>query len=97
MLVLCAWVWSVARACVRRYSLTFLSASDEGVFDAHVYNTRLGKEVGSLTNWEAAAADLPDLPAFWQWIHTDHLCYAVPRQHEFGKRTIQDQRLLDSY
>jgi hypothetical protein len=25
------------------------------------------------------------------------LCYAVPRQHEFGKRTIQDQRLLDSY
>lgn len=82
---------------VCRFSLTFVSASDEGVFDQDVYSLRLGKEAGSLAHWESVAATLPDLAAFQQWIHTDHLCYAVPRQHEFGKRTIADQRLLDSY
>jgi hypothetical protein len=25
------------------------------------------------------------------------LCYAVQRQHEFGKRTIDDPKLLESY
>jgi hypothetical protein len=74
-----------------------VSASDEGVFDHDVYNLRLGKEAGSLAHWLQVAATLPDLAAFQQWIHAEHLCYAVPRQHEFGKRTIADQRLLDSY
>lgn len=82
---------------VCRFSLTFLSASDEGVFDDHVYNARIGKEAGSLALWQPVAPTLPDLAAFHQWFHSTHLCYAVPRQHEFGKRTIQDQKLLDSY
>jgi hypothetical protein len=89
------WPCCLLRGC--RFSLTFLSVSDEGVFDDHVYNARLGKEAGSLAMWQQAAVCLPDFAAFREWIHTDHLCYAVPRQHEFGRRTIQDQRLLDSY
>lgn len=80
-----------------RFSLTFLSASDDGVFDDTVYDARLGKEAGSLKHWQQVAGTLPNLQAFHQWFFSDHLCYAVPRQHEFGKRTIQDQRLLDSY
>lgn len=82
---------------VCRYSLTFLSASDDGVFDHHVYNARLGKEAGSLAHWQQVAAGLEDWAAFHRWFFADHLCYAVQRQHEFGKRTIKDQRLLDSY
>lgn len=86
-----------ATDCCCRYSLTFLSASDEGVFDDHVYNARLDKEAGSLAHWQRVAAGLQNLAAFHDWLYSDHLCYAVPRQKEFGKRTIQDQRLLESY
>lgn len=80
-----------------RFSLTFLSASDKGVFDEYVYNARLEKEAGSLAHWQSVAAGLSNLADFHQWFYHEHLCYAVPRQHEFGKRTIQDPRLLDSY
>eukprot|EP00878_Enallax_costatus_P030715 GHUV01033494.1.p1 GENE.GHUV01033494.1~~GHUV01033494.1.p1 ORF type:complete len:142 (+),score=31.45 GHUV01033494.1:214-639(+) len=80
-----------------RYSLTFLSASDEGVFDDYVYNARLGKEAGSLQHWRSVASGLRKLSDFHAWLHADHLCYAVPRQHEFGKRTIKDPKLLESY
>lgn len=75
----------------------FVSASDEGVFDDYVYNARLHKEAGSLAHWQRVSEGLTGFPAFHQWFFAEHLCYAVPRQHEFGKRTIQDQKLLDSY
>lgn len=84
-------------ACTFRYSLTFLSASDEGVFDDYVYNARLGKEAGSLQHWRSVAGGMRRLSDFHTWLHADHLCYAVPRQHEFGQRTIKDPKLLESY
>lgn len=80
-----------------RYTLTFLSASDESVFDDYVYNARLKKEADSLQHWRSVAANLRQLSDFHTWLHADHLCYAVPRQHEFGKQTISDPKLLESY
>eukprot|EP00882_Tetradesmus_deserticola_P029766 GHRQ01033368.1.p1 GENE.GHRQ01033368.1~~GHRQ01033368.1.p1 ORF type:complete len:194 (+),score=90.96 GHRQ01033368.1:89-670(+) len=80
-----------------RFSLTFLSASDEGCFDEAVYAARLTKEAASLAHWQGVAAGLRSLPELQAWLHSDHLCYAVQRQHEFGKRTIKDQKLLESY
>ncbi|WIA12187.1 hypothetical protein OEZ85_012258 [Tetradesmus obliquus] len=80
-----------------RFSLTFLSASDEGCFDDHVYSARLQKEAGSLAHWQGVAGGLRSLPELHGWLHSDHLCYAVQRQHEFGKRTIEDEKLLKSY
>jgi hypothetical protein len=80
-----------------RFSLTFLSSSDEGVFEPDVYAARLDKEAGSLAHWQAVASGLGSLADFHAWLFADHLCYAVPRQGEFGKRTIEDQRLLESY
>jgi hypothetical protein len=82
---------------VCRFQLTFLSASDTGVFDDHVYSARLIKEAASLAHWHAVAPSLPDLAAVHTWLFSDHLCYAVQRQHEFGKRTIDDPKLLESY
>eukprot|EP00882_Tetradesmus_deserticola_P033161 GHRQ01037852.1.p2 GENE.GHRQ01037852.1~~GHRQ01037852.1.p2 ORF type:complete len:182 (+),score=46.13 GHRQ01037852.1:473-1018(+) len=72
-----------------RFSLTFLSASDEGCFDEAVYAARLTKEAASLAHWQGVAAGLRSLPELQAWLHSDHLCYAVQRQHEFGKRTIK--------
>jgi hypothetical protein len=43
------------------------------------------------------APQLSTLKDFHQWFFQTHLCYAVPRQHEFGKRTIKDDALLNSY
>jgi hypothetical protein len=73
----------------RRFSLTFLSASDEGCFDEYVYSARLQKEAASLAHWQGVAGGLRSLPELQAWLHSDHLCYAVQRQHEFGKRTIK--------
>jgi hypothetical protein len=69
--------------------LTFLSASDEGCFDQYVYSARLQKEAASLAHWQGVATGLRSLPELQAWLHSDHLCYAVQRQHEFGKRTIK--------
>jgi rhamnogalacturonyl hydrolase YesR len=80
-----------------RHSLTFLSASDEGVFGADVYQARVEKEADSLAHWTRVEGGLHDMRAFHAWLYADHLCYAVPRQAEFGKRTILDTRLLESY
>lgn len=80
-----------------RFSLTFLSASDDGVFDAHVLAARRDKEAGSLSHWRGVAKRARTLPELHQWLHSEHLCYAVPRQTEFGLRTIEDDKLLESY
>ena len=74
-----------------------MSASDEGVFDADVYAARLEKEAEAVANWKRAAAELKSLPDVHAWLFSDHLCYAVPKQHLFGARTIKDERLLASY
>ena len=47
--------------------------------------------------WKATASRFKTLADFHAWFYDDHLCYAVPKQHLFGVRTIKDERLLASY
>jgi hypothetical protein len=58
---------------------------------------RLEKEAQAVANWERASAGFTSLADFHAWFYSDHLCYAVPKQHLFGVRTIKDDRLLASY
>jgi hypothetical protein len=50
-----------------------------------------------VADWKRASAQLPTFADFHAWLFSDHLCYAVPKQHLFGVRTIKDERLLASY
>lgn len=76
-----------------------MSSSDAGVFEDHVLAARRDKEADSLARWRAdkEAAGLTSLAAFHAWFFSDHACYSVQKQRAFGKRTIQDERLLASY
>ena len=65
--------------------------------DVCCLQARLDKESMSQADWKAVQSVLKDLPAFHHWFYQTHLCYAVPRQHEFGVRTIKDDALLNSY
>lgn len=58
---------------------------------------RLEKEAEAVANWNKASSHFKTLADFHAWFYSDHLCYAVPKQHLFGARTIQDERLLASY
>jgi hypothetical protein len=75
----------------------YVSASDEGVFDDYVLQARVEKEAQAVRNWEAASREFKTLADFHAWFYSDHLCYAVPKQAQFGARTIKDDRLLASY
>ncbi|GBF93965.1 hypothetical protein Rsub_06214 [Raphidocelis subcapitata] len=94
-------IWGLAGRSVygdeSRFELMYVSSSDEGVFDDYVYQARVEKEAQAVANWKATAAKFTSLADFHQWFYSDHLCYAVPKQHLFGVRTIKDERLLASY
>ncbi|KAI8465339.1 MAG: DUF218 domain-containing protein [Monoraphidium minutum] len=79
------------------FELVYVASSDHGVFDDYVYQARLDKEAQAVADWKAASAAFSSLADFHAWLYADHLCYAVPKQHMFGARTIKDERLLASY
>lgn len=80
-----------------RFEQVYVSSSDDGVFDDHVYRVRLEKEAKALASWKRTSSQFSGLADFHEWLYEDHLCYAVPKQHLFGQRTIQDEKLLASY
>ena len=55
------------------------------------------KEAASLVQWQAHVRNMRSMAQLHAWLHDTHLCYAVGRQHEFSRRTIQDPKLLASY
>lgn len=71
--------------------------SDEGLFDDHVLLARQARERKSLERFQEDMDDINSLTQFSEWLHTTHLCYAVPRQHEFGKPTGLSEEALASY
>jgi hypothetical protein len=58
---------------------------------------RIEKEAQAVANWNAASAGFETLADFHSWFYAHHMCYAVPKQHLFGVRTIKDEKLLASY
>ena len=79
------------------FSLHFASASDDGLFSDDVLEARCTKEADSLKQWRADVGSLTSFSDLHWWLHQTHQCYAVARQGEFEKVTIQDPRLLASY
>lgn len=79
------------------YTLEFYSASDDGLFDASVYEARLEKEHAAVKQWAKDTGHMRKLSELHSWLFGTHMCYAVPRQHEFGRPTGLDKRLLASY
>ncbi|KAG1661097.1 hypothetical protein FOA52_012086 [Chlamydomonas sp. UWO 241] len=80
-----------------RFQLTFAACSDEGLFEGEVLAARQEKEAGSLVTWRKNASGFKRFSDLHEWLHQTHQCYAVSRQHDFDKATIQDPRLLASY
>lgn len=81
---------------IHRFQLTFVSSSDEGLFDGDVLTARHSKEAEAVRAWESH--QFQSFANLHWWMHQTHLCYAVPRQNEFGRGSdIADPRLLASY
>lgn len=70
-----------------RFRLSFHAASDEGTCPPEVLAARKQREAASLEAWRRTAKQLGDLAALHAWLHSEHACYAVARQDEFGVST----------
>lgn len=79
------------------YELEYYEASDDGLFEQDVYVARVEKEVQAAERWLKDTANFTQLADLHSWLFDTHMCYAVPRQHEFGQPTKLDPRLLASY
>ena len=71
--------------------------SDEGLFPPEVLLARAEKEAAAVAAWRRNTAPLRTLPALHAWLFATHLCYAVPRQHEWGHAQELDPRLAATY
>ncbi len=80
-----------------RFTMTFASSSDEGLFDLEVLQARRDKEAASLAQWRSHEFRSKTFAQLHSWLFLTHQCYSVSRQGEFEKQTIQDPRLLASY
>lgn len=80
-----------------RFTLTFASSSDEGLFEADVLQARRDKEAASLAQWRSHEFRSKTFAQLHNWLFLTHQCYSVSRQEEFEKVTIKDPRLLASY
>lgn len=83
-------------ACCRT-ELFMVPVSDEGIFEPEVLLERQRREQQSLERFHEDMRDVSSLVEFNEWLHMTHLCYAVPRQHEFGKSTGLSNAALASY
>lgn len=81
----------------RRFELTFVAASDEGLFDADITQARRLKEAEAVRRFKAEASELTTLAEVHQWMHQTHRCYAVARQHEPTSDPTADAKLLATY
>mmetsp|Transcript_32779 Transcript_32779/g.93000 ORF Transcript_32779/g.93000 Transcript_32779/m.93000 type:complete len:313 (+) Transcript_32779:136-1074(+) len=80
----------------QRFNLHYLAVSNVGI-PPDVLEAREQREASSLRNFMNTVKATPSLSDFSEWMHMEHLCYAVPRQSEFGVRTISDDKALQSY
>ena len=92
------WLCGLAGASFgRRFALTFHAVPDEGAMPPEVLAARAAREAQSLRNLEETIEKVPDFAAACHWLHTEHKCYAVARQHEIGRPSDADDVALRSY
>lgn len=80
-----------------RFELSFFAASDDGVFPPEVLQARAAKEAASTASWRSKRSEWQSFTDFHRWLHDDHLCYAVAKQHKFGRVETLSKELLRSY
>jgi predicted O-methyltransferase YrrM len=71
--------------------------SDEAIFEPDVLLARQQREKQSLERFHEDMRCITSLAEFNDWLHMTHLCYAVPRQSEFGTSTGLSATALASY
>lgn len=67
-----------------RFELVFYPASDQGIFPDSVLLARQQREAESLAAWRTTCSGLTDLASIHAWLHSEHMCYSIQRQNEFG-------------
>jgi hypothetical protein len=82
----------------RFYQLEYHTVSDEGIFTPEVLAARRRREEASLRIFLEHTRRLGTLADFHAFLSTEHLCYAVARQDEFGREEGRaDDLSLQSY
>ena len=74
-----------------------MAASDAGTLPPEVLEARRAREERSRLRFLEDMAPLSSLADFSEWMHQTHLCYAVPRQAEWGEQTEVAPAALASY
>ena len=65
--------------CPARFNLHFVAVPDIGMPE-DVLEARREREAKSLKNFMGTVEATPSLAKFSEWMHMEHMCYAVPRQ-----------------
>lgn len=81
-----------------RFSLWFVSVSDEGLFPPEVLQSRRQREAASLLTWRGNSAKITSIKKLHSWLFDTHLCYSVSRQGEWDVAAkAVDDKALASY
>ena len=80
-----------------RSRLTFMAASDEGLFADDVLSARIEREAASCKRFVQDMSTLGTIADLSRWLHATHLCYAVARQREFGINDNLPPKALATY
>ena len=64
--------------------MDYYAVSDEGVFPPDVLQARSAKEEKAVATWHKNTDGIVTLRDFHKWMYDTHLCYGVPRQHQYG-------------
>lgn len=77
----------------RDFNLSFLEVSDVGI-DESLLAARKKKEYESLQQLLGTIQRLQTLPDLHKWLHEEHRCYSVSRQHEIGYISPEVKNML---
>lgn len=77
----------------RNFNLSFLEVSDAGI-DESLLAARRKKEHESLRQLTETIQRLQTLSDLHKWLHEEHRCYAVSRQHEIGYISPEVKNML---
>lgn len=74
------WMFGLSQ---RRFNLAFLQVNDQGI-DRTLLDARKLKEHASLEALKKTIKRVNSMADLHEWLHQEHRCYAVSRQHEIG-------------
>ena len=92
------WLADLAGRDLRQnFEISFVAVSDEGAMADGVLAARREREAHSVENLRENVGRLRTFAAASEWLHTEHRCYAVSRQHEVGEGVGVDPEAMKSY